>query len=56
MSRRVNAALGYVAVTPWTVGDVPADDLEDLVRLHRDRQWIAETEAEKISIKDKQEV
>jgi hypothetical protein len=49
LANRVNGALGYVAVTPWTVGDIPNDDLKDLVGLQEKRQWIAETDAEKIS-------
>lgn len=30
MAEMVNRYLGYAAVTPWTVGQVPQDDLDEI--------------------------
>jgi hypothetical protein len=40
----VNTALGYRAVSPWDVDDLPADDVDDLVRLARTKQQLDEAD------------
>jgi hypothetical protein len=47
LARQINAALGFVAVTPWDVGDLPAEDVDDLIQLTKKRQFYAEVEAQK---------
>jgi hypothetical protein len=52
MAQLVNHALLAVTgargnFTPWNVGDVPSDDIEDLLRLVEKRRWYDELESKK---------
>ena len=41
---RLTGAMGQV--TPWTVGELPADDVDDLLALVSKASWYAEVEEE----------
>jgi hypothetical protein len=47
LAQLVNAALGYIAVTPWTLDRMPADDLNEILYMLDLRQQLVEMDKEK---------
>ena len=47
LSRIINAELGYIAVTPWTLDELPTDDIDELLYVADLRHKMSEMEKEK---------